>query len=259
MVIRCSSVSTVTRIDWPAALAGSSSLTAASTGSGLTGFAAGASTGTGLAAFAAGRSTAVSRNTRSSSSSETSPGRNGRSSTCGVSVPTAYWGVAGAADGASRSTMRSRSEIRSSSPPSGSRCSRSRLMRSMVERMSVTASLGRRQAVAKFAHQRLGGMRERFQPWQPQEAAGALDGVHETEDVIEDLGVVRVLLESHGLDVDHVETLGGLGHEFPQQIVHEKRLRRQALARPPLSVGSAVSVSMKRLILVAEQPNSCVD
>ena len=119
--------------------------------------------------------------------------------------------------------------------------------------------VGRRQAVAKFAHQRLGGMRERFQPWQPQEAAGALDGVHETEDVIEDLGVVRVLLETHELDVDHVETLVGLGHEFPQQIVHEKRLRRQALARPPLSVGSAVSVSMKRLILVAEQPNSCVD
>ena len=42
-----------------------------------------------LAAFAAGGSTAVSRNARSRSSSESSPGRNGRSRTCGVSVPTA--------------------------------------------------------------------------------------------------------------------------------------------------------------------------
>jgi hypothetical protein len=75
--------------------------------------------------------------------------------------------------------------------------------------------------------------------------------VHETEDVIEDLGVVRILLETHELDVNHVETLVGLGHEFPQQIVHEKRLRRQAVARPSFSVRSAASVSVKRLILVA--------
>ena len=115
--------------------------------------------------------------------------------------------------------------------------------------------VGRRQAVAKFAHQRLGGMRERFQPRQSEEAAGALDGVHETEDVIEDLGVVGILLETHEFDVHDVEILVGLGHEFPQQIVHEKRLRRQALARPPLSVGSAVSVSVKRLILVAVPRN----
>ena len=77
--------------------------------------------------------------------------------------------------------------------------------------------VGRRQAVAKLAHQRLGGMRERFQPRQAEEAAGALDGVDETEDVIEDLGVVGILLETHELDVDHVETFVGLGHEFPQQ------------------------------------------
>ena len=66
--------------------------------------------------------------------------------------------------------------------------------------------VGRRHAVAKLAHQRLGGMRQRFQPRQTEEAAGALDGVHETEDVIEDLGVVRILLETHELDVHDVET-----------------------------------------------------
>ena len=111
---------------------------------------------------------------------------------------------------------------------------------------------GRRHAVAKFAHQRLGGVRQRFQPRQPEEAAGALDGVDEAENVIENLGVVRILLETHEFDVDHVETLVGLGHEFPQQVVHEKRLHRRASARPPLSIGSAASVSVKRLILVAD-------
>ena len=94
-------------------------------------------------------------------------------------------------------------------------------------------------------------MRERFQPRQAEETAGALDGVDEPEDVVEDLGVVRILLETHEFDVDHVETFVRLGHKFPQQVVHEKRLHRRASARPSLSVGSAASVSLKRLILVA--------
>jgi hypothetical protein len=73
----------------------------------------------------------------------------------------------------------------------------------------------------------------------------------EAKNIIENLGVVWVLLKTHELDVDHVETFICLGDKFPQQVVHEKRLRRRALSRPPLSVGSAASVSMKRLILVA--------
>ena len=40
-----------------------------------------------------------------------------------------------------------------------------------------------RHAVAEFAHQGLAGMRQRFQPRQPQEAAGALDGVNQTENL----------------------------------------------------------------------------
>jgi hypothetical protein len=67
----------------------------------------------------------------------------------------------------------------------------------------------------------------------------------EPEDIIENFRVVRILLKTHKLDVNNVETIVGLGDKFPQQVVHEKRLRRRALARPPLSVGSAASVSVK--------------
>ena len=77
-----------------------------------------------------------------------------------------------------------------------------------------------RQAVAEPAHKRLGGMRQRFQPRQAEEPAGSLDGVDQAKDVAEDLGVVGILLETHELDVDHVETFVGLGHELPQQVVH---------------------------------------
>jgi hypothetical protein len=75
--------------------------------------------------------------------------------------------------------------------------------------------------------------------------------VDEPKDIIENLGIVGVLLETHEFDVDDVETFVGLGHEFAQQVVHGKRLRRQALARLPLPVGSEVSVSSKGLILVS--------
>ena len=108
-------------------------------------------------------------------------------------------------------------------------------------------------AVAKLAHQCLGSVGERLQTRQAKKAASAFDGVDEAEDIIEDLLVVWILLETHELDVDHVETFIGLGDKFPQQVVHKKRLRRRALARPPLPIGSAVSVSMKRLILVARR------
>ncbi len=84
-----------------------------------------------------------------------------------------------------------------------------------------------RHAVAEFAHQRLAGMRQRFQPRQPQEAAGALDGVDQAEDVIQNLRVARVLLEPHQLIVDRIQALAGLGQKFPQQVIHETGLRTQ--------------------------------
>ena len=74
-----------------------------------------------------------------------------------------------------------------------------------------------RHAVAEFAHQRLAGMGQRFQPRQPEEAAGALDGVNQPENVIENLRVVRVLLEPHQLIVDRIQALAGLGQKLPQQ------------------------------------------
>ena len=98
-------------------------------------------------------------------------------------------------------------------------------MRSIEDRISVTASAGDRHAVAEFAHQRLAGVGKRFQPRQAEEAAGALDGVHQAEDVIQNLGVVRLLLEPHQLIVDRVQALAGLGQELPQQIIHETGLR----------------------------------
>ena len=82
-------------------------------------------------------------------------------------------------------------------------------------------STGRhRHAVAEFAHQGLAGMGQRFEPGQPQEAAGALDGVNQPEDVIQNLRVGRILLEPHQLIIDRVQALVGLGEELPQKIVH---------------------------------------
>ncbi len=75
---------------------------------------------------------------------------------------------------------------------------------------------GDRHAVAEFAHQGLAGMGQRFQSRQSQKAARALDGVDEAEDVIQYLGVVRILLEPHQLIVDRVQALAGLGQKLPQ-------------------------------------------
>ncbi|QCJ72853.1 hypothetical protein DAA51_02785 [Bradyrhizobium sp. WBAH10] len=44
------------------------------------------------------------------------------------------------------------------------------------------------------------------------------------EDVIQDLGVVRLLLELHQLIVHGVQALAGLRQKLPQQIIHELRL-----------------------------------
>ena len=105
IVIRCSSVSTLTRIDWLAILSASwtsfsiTDLPAAGFAAAALALARGAGAASGSAAAAgAGSATgaidgagavsiAVSRKARSSSSSDTSPGRSSRSSICGTSVP----------------------------------------------------------------------------------------------------------------------------------------------------------------------------
>ena len=79
-----------------------------------------------------------------------------------------------------------------------------------------------RHAVAEFAHQGLAGMGQRFEPGQSQEAAGALDGVNQPEDVIQNLGIGGVLLEPHQLIIDRIQAFVGLGEELPQKIVHQR-------------------------------------
>ena len=75
-------------------------------------------------------------------------------------------------------------------------------------------------AVAEAPHQRLGRVCQRFEPRQPEEAAGALDGVDEPEDVAQDLLVVGILLETDQLRIDRVQMLGALDQKLAKQIVH---------------------------------------
>ncbi len=82
---------------------------------------------------------------------------------------------------------------------------------------------GHRHAIAELAHERLGGVRERFEPRQSKKAAGALDRVDKPEDVVQDLGVVRFLLEMYELDVNRIEALACFGQKLAQQIVHESK------------------------------------
>jgi hypothetical protein len=75
--------------------------------------------------------------------------------------------------------------------------------------------------------------------------------VDETENIIENLGVVGVLLEPNQFDVDDVETFVGLGHEIPQQLVHGHTPSSTEHGPVAASRGSPGSVSVKGLILVA--------
>jgi hypothetical protein len=45
--------------------------------------------------------------------------------------------------------------------------------------------------------------------------------VDQAKNVIEDLRVIRILLESHQLIIDRIQALVGFRQEFPQKIVHQ--------------------------------------
>jgi hypothetical protein len=79
---------------------------------------------------------------------------------------------------------------------------------------------GDRCAVAKISHQGFGRVGERFEPRQTEEAAGPLDGVNQAKDIVENLGVVRLVLEPNELDIHDVDAFVRLGQEVPQQLVH---------------------------------------
>jgi hypothetical protein len=81
-------------------------------------------------------------------------------------------------------------------------------------------------SVTEFAHQGLGRMGEGLETRQAEEAAGALDRVHQAEHVVEDLEIVRVGLELDELHVHDVEAFARLGQKFSEQIVHRATLGR---------------------------------
>src|SRR5256885_15155505 len=58
-----------------------------------------------------------------------------------------------------------------------------------------------------------------------KKAARALNGVNQPKDVIENLGVVRFLLEPHQLIVDGIQALAGFRQKLSQQIIHHTGLR----------------------------------
>ena len=57
-------------------------------------------------------------------------------------------------------------------------------------------------AVAELAEHVLAGMRHGFEPRQAEEAASALDRVHQAEDVAEDLGVAGFAFQPHQLHIE---------------------------------------------------------
>src|ERR1700761_2227517 len=93
-------------------------------------------------------------------------------------------------------------------------------------------------------------MRKRLEPRQSQKTAGAFDGVNQPKDVIQNLGVVRLLLELHQLIVDGVQAFAGLRQKLSQEIVHEIGLHPRR-ARDAL-FASVASFSANRLILVEQ-------
>ena len=104
---------------------------------------------------------------------------------------------------------------------------------------------GDRHAVAEFAHQAFGGMRERFQARQAKKPASALDGMNQPKNVAEDVPVVRFLLEPNEFGIDPLQAFARLSQEFPEQVVHATRLTttprddRRSCPRPPPCTQSA--------------------
>jgi hypothetical protein len=75
--------------------------------------------------------------------------------------------------------------------------------------------------------------------------------VNEAKNFAEDFCVVRILLETNELGIDHINALVRLGEEFAQQLVHgEMRLSGSTKRAQQAPFESIVSVLVKRLILV---------
>ena len=96
-------------------------------------------------------------------------------------------------------------------------------------------------AIAEFAHQSLGGVRQRFKPRQAEKAASAFDGVNEAKNIAKDAAVIRLLLETHEFGVDEIEALAGLSEKVAQQLVHSRRL--VAAGEPPATRRACIPIA----------------
>ena len=91
--------------------------------------------------------------------------------------------------------------------------------------------VGDQLAVADLVEQVLARMRDLLEARQAEEAACALDGVHDAEDAADQARIVRVLLELDDLGIQDTEVLVRLGEEVAQQIVHVSLRGRSAIGR----------------------------
>ena len=84
-------------------------------------------------------------------------------------------------------------------------------------------------AVAELAQHILGGVRHVLEARQAEETAGALDGVDQTEDILQNRRF-RVLFQLHQLDVENGQTFRSLGQKFAEEIIHGRLQLRTFIA-----------------------------
>ncbi|CEG09169.1 hypothetical protein BN961_02591 [Afipia felis] len=94
-------------------------------------------------------------------------------------------------------------------------------------------------------------MGQRFEARQAEKAARPLDGVNEPENIIQDLGVIRILLKTNQLIVDGIEALVRFRQELTQQIIHETA--QPSSGGGEMRLPSLRSFNGKRLIMVSKR------
>ena len=94
------------------------------------------------------------------------------------------------------------------------------------------------------------------EPVQAEKAARSFDGMDQPEDGVEHLGVVRLLLEAHELNVELIEALPGFGQEFTQQLIHGPTQARADKARAAAPAPLPVIVRNTGLRFVDHRKNS---
>ena len=75
-------------------------------------------------------------------------------------------------------------------------------------------------AVSDLAEHILAVVGNLFQPGQSEETTGALDGMDQAKDVLQNPGIVGVLLEFHQFDVDNRDAFRGFRQKLVKKIVH---------------------------------------